>query len=71
MANVKLILSGMDRLAFLASSPIYQYEFFILILNFSIYSMCDVVCIPVDAMESNPTKAKKHFEAPAMTPANP
>lgn len=27
--------------------------------------------IPVEAMESNPTKAKKHLAAPAITPANP
>lgn len=27
--------------------------------------------VPVEAIESKPTKAKKHLAAPAITPANP
>lgn len=69
MINVKLILNGMERLAFLASSPEIENKKKIHYQTQNVglqqYSQ------PVEAIESKPTKAKKHLAAPAITPAKP
>jgi hypothetical protein len=35
------------------------------------YYLENLTMVPVEAIESKPTKAKKHLAAPAITPENP
>lgn len=62
------MLNGMDFLAFLASSPNFYR---IIKLSILVLKYFQFLFIPVEAIESKPTKAKKHLAAPAITPAIP